>query len=219
MSNPVRVPTLPGHDFGLPPGCSATRISSSLFGVLRIVMYAAPVGAFGAMAFTIGKYGLHTLTSLGSLGSLVGLAWGFVVGFALGFFVTAAPTLLRAVMALGPDAVGGVRLRAREHEEAFGLVRVGLRGAASAEVDVGNAGTLLRLMLLGALMVKTTTPAALIYPLVIGGERVETAERIVSVNPSRPAEIVGLARAIEAAGLAFRGVHYYDGHLSSFELV
>jgi aerobic C4-dicarboxylate transport protein len=35
--------------------------------VLRIVMYAAPVGAFGAMAFTVGKYGVHTLTSLGSL--------------------------------------------------------------------------------------------------------------------------------------------------------
>lgn len=38
-----------------------------LFSVLRIVMYAAPVGAFGAMAFTVGKYGLDTLTSLGKL--------------------------------------------------------------------------------------------------------------------------------------------------------
>lgn len=38
-----------------------------LFSVLRIVMYAAPVGAFGAMAFTVGKYGLDTLTSLGRL--------------------------------------------------------------------------------------------------------------------------------------------------------
>ena len=32
-------------------------------------------------------------------------------------------------------------------------------------------------------------------PLVIGGERVETAERIVSVNPSRPAEVIGRAAA------------------------
>lgn len=36
----------------------------AIFGVIRIVMYAAPIGAFGAMAFTIGKYGLHTLTGL-----------------------------------------------------------------------------------------------------------------------------------------------------------
>jgi D-serine deaminase-like pyridoxal phosphate-dependent protein len=31
-------------------------------------------------------------------------------------------------------------------------------------------------------------------------------------------EIVRLARAIEAAGLVFRGVHYYDGHLSNLAL-
>ncbi|MCW2606341.1 MAG: sodium:dicarboxylate symporter, partial [Frankiales bacterium] len=39
----------------------------ALFGMVRIVMYAAPVGAFGAMAFTIGKYGLDTLTNLAQL--------------------------------------------------------------------------------------------------------------------------------------------------------
>ncbi len=40
------------------------RIGQAMFGVIRIVMYAAPLGAFGAMAFTIGKYGIETLTSL-----------------------------------------------------------------------------------------------------------------------------------------------------------
>ncbi len=38
-----------------------------LFGIVRIVMRLAPLGAFGAMAFTIGKYGLGTLVSLGKL--------------------------------------------------------------------------------------------------------------------------------------------------------
>ena len=37
------------------------------FQVIRIVMYAAPIGAFGAMAFVIGQYGIDTLTSLFSL--------------------------------------------------------------------------------------------------------------------------------------------------------
>jgi aerobic C4-dicarboxylate transport protein len=37
------------------------------FGIVGIVMKVAPIGAFGAMAFTIGRYGLHTLLSLGSL--------------------------------------------------------------------------------------------------------------------------------------------------------
>src|SRR5262249_22385652 len=37
-------------------------------------------------------------------------------------------------------------------------------------------------------------------PLVIGGRRVETAERIVSVNPSRASEVVGRVAAAGAAG-------------------
>lgn len=41
--------------------------SQVMFGIVGIVMRLAPVGAFGAMAFTIGKYGLGTLLSLGSL--------------------------------------------------------------------------------------------------------------------------------------------------------
>jgi aerobic C4-dicarboxylate transport protein len=39
----------------------------AFFGIVAIVMKVAPLGAFGAMAFTIGKYGLGTLLSLGKL--------------------------------------------------------------------------------------------------------------------------------------------------------
>ena len=39
----------------------------ALFGIVRIVMYVAPLAAFGAMAFTVGKFGFHALTSLGWL--------------------------------------------------------------------------------------------------------------------------------------------------------
>ena len=45
------------------------QASSALFGIINIIMKLAPVGAFGAMAFTVGKYGLG---SLGSLGYLMG---------------------------------------------------------------------------------------------------------------------------------------------------
>src|SRR4029077_4948430 len=37
------------------------------FGVIRIVVRAAPVGAFGAMAFTIGSQGIGALVKLGEL--------------------------------------------------------------------------------------------------------------------------------------------------------
>lgn len=43
------------------------QASHALFGVIGIIMKVAPIGAFGAMAFTIGKYGVGTLASLGKL--------------------------------------------------------------------------------------------------------------------------------------------------------
>jgi len=43
------------------------KISHVLFDIVAIVMKVAPLGAFGAMAFTIGKYGIGSLFSLGKL--------------------------------------------------------------------------------------------------------------------------------------------------------
>src|ERR1700736_2319919 len=37
------------------------------FGIIRIIVRAAPIGAFGAMAFTIGQYGIGSLVKLGAL--------------------------------------------------------------------------------------------------------------------------------------------------------
>ena len=42
-------------------------ISNLLFGLVNIIMWAAPFGAFGAMAFTVGKFGAGSLVSLGYL--------------------------------------------------------------------------------------------------------------------------------------------------------
>ena len=43
------------------------QTSRILFGIVGFIMRLAPVGAFGAMAFTIGKYGTGSLLSLGKL--------------------------------------------------------------------------------------------------------------------------------------------------------
>ncbi|HLM82605.1 MAG TPA: dicarboxylate/amino acid:cation symporter [Terriglobales bacterium] len=43
------------------------EVAHVLFGVVGIIMKAAPIGAFGAMAFTIGKFGLGSLSKLGML--------------------------------------------------------------------------------------------------------------------------------------------------------
>ncbi|MSP85706.1 MAG: cation:dicarboxylase symporter family transporter [Flavobacteriaceae bacterium] len=43
------------------------KCSKVVFKALKYVMYLAPLGAFGGMAYTVGKFGLHTLIPLGKL--------------------------------------------------------------------------------------------------------------------------------------------------------
>ena len=47
-------------------------LTQAVFGVVNIVMKFAPIGAFGAMAFTIGQYGI---SSLGPLVKFIGTFW------------------------------------------------------------------------------------------------------------------------------------------------
>jgi aerobic C4-dicarboxylate transport protein len=56
-------------------------LSQVLFGIVAIVMRLAPLGAFGAMAFTIGKYGFSSLLSLGYL---MGCFYATCVAFVFG---------------------------------------------------------------------------------------------------------------------------------------
>ena len=44
-----------------------SKFSQALFGIVETIMKLAPIGAFGAMAFTIGKYGIASLAPLAKL--------------------------------------------------------------------------------------------------------------------------------------------------------
>src|SRR5205807_649211 len=43
------------------------QAGKTLFAIVGIIMRLAPIGAFGAMAFTVGRYGIGSLISLGQL--------------------------------------------------------------------------------------------------------------------------------------------------------
>ena len=74
-------------------------LTAIVFRMVHILMYAAPIGAFGAMAFTIGQYGIGTLANL--------------AGLILTFYVT---SLLFVIVVLGLVArAAGFSL--------FGLIR------------------------------------------------------------------------------------------------
>ena len=52
-----------------------------IFGIIRLIMWAAPLGAFGGMAFTVAQFGG---ASLGSLGLLMVTFWGTCAIFVFG---------------------------------------------------------------------------------------------------------------------------------------
>jgi aerobic C4-dicarboxylate transport protein len=58
------------------------RFSHVLFAIVAIIMFAAPIGAFGAMAFTVGKFGIGSLIQLGAL-----IGWFFAACLIFIFFV------------------------------------------------------------------------------------------------------------------------------------
>ena len=63
---------------------AADSLTHLTFEVIALIMKAAPIGAFGAMAFTIGKYGLKTLLPLGKLLLCVYLTSALFVFLVLG---------------------------------------------------------------------------------------------------------------------------------------
>src|SRR6476619_6843492 len=60
------------------------RSTKVIFKILSYIMKLAPLGAFGAMAYAIGKYGISTLTSLGSLIALFYLTSAVFIFVVLG---------------------------------------------------------------------------------------------------------------------------------------
>ena len=52
---------------GAPVLDGVQRLTGVMFKILGFIMKAAPLGAFGAMAFAVGKYGVSSLTSMGGL--------------------------------------------------------------------------------------------------------------------------------------------------------
>ena len=76
-----------GQGKSLIAGCD--KVAHLMFGVIGLIMQAAPIGAFGAMAYTVGHYGLKTLIPLAKLMACVyitSIAFVFLVLGAIAFF-------------------------------------------------------------------------------------------------------------------------------------
>jgi aerobic C4-dicarboxylate transport protein len=65
-------------------------LSEALFDVVGLIMRLAPIGAFGAMAFTVGRYGVASLWALGKLMIGVYLTCAFFIFIVLGIIAALA---------------------------------------------------------------------------------------------------------------------------------
>jgi len=75
------------RDRGKPVVVFLESAAAALFGMVRIIMYCAPIAALCAMAFTVGKYGLRTLLDLGQLVASVYIVSILFVMIVLGGFL------------------------------------------------------------------------------------------------------------------------------------
>ena len=79
-------------------------LSHTLFVIVGMIMRLAPIGAFGAMAFTVGRYGIGSLLSLGKLMAGVYLTCLLFITIVLGLIVRLAGLrLLRLLRYIGEE--------------------------------------------------------------------------------------------------------------------
>lgn len=113
------------------------KASHVLFGMVAIIMKAAPIGAFGAMAFTIGAYGLGSLAQLAKLMAtfyLTCLTFIFVVlgtiahfhGFSLWRFLKYIREELLIVLGTSSSEAALPRMMAKMESLGAGKSTVGL---------------------------------------------------------------------------------------------
>jgi aerobic C4-dicarboxylate transport protein len=111
---------------------SFDRLLKALFKVLHIVMRLAPIGAFGGMAYTVGKFGVGVLVSLGSLMLAVYLTMAIFIVVVLGLicywsgfslFKLIAHIKEEILLVLGTSSSESVLPQLMEKLEKFGCQR------------------------------------------------------------------------------------------------
>ena len=110
--------------------------SETLFDVVGLIMRLAPIGAFGAMAFTVGTYGIGSLVSLGKLMAGVYLTCAFFVFVVLGAIAAATGfSLLKFLRYIGEEIL--IVLGTSSSESALPRIMAKLEHLGCAKPVVG----------------------------------------------------------------------------------
>ena len=183
------------------------KTSHVLFDIVGVIMKLAPIGAFGAMAFTIGKYGIGSLFSLGKLmGSfyLTCLIFVFVVlgtiarvhGFSIWKFVKYIKEELLIV--LGTSSSESVLPRMMEKMENLGAKKTVVGLVIPTGYSFNLDGTSIYLTMAAVFIAQATnTPMTLVQELTLLAVLLLTSKGAAGVTGSG---FIVLAATLSAVG-------------------
>ena len=185
------------------------------FGMVGLVTKVAPVAAFGAMAFTIGKYGLGSLLSLGKLMLCVYLTCALFVVVVLGliarlhgFSVFRLLAYIREeiLIVLGTSSSESVLPRMMQRMEEVGCARPVVGIVLPAGYSFNLDGTSIYLTMAAIFVAQATnTPLTLTQQLTILGVLLLTSKGAAGVTGSgfiTLAATLGAVSHVPIAGLA-----------------
>ncbi|MEO8935742.1 MAG: dicarboxylate/amino acid:cation symporter [Burkholderiaceae bacterium] len=183
------------------------RLSHVLFVIVGYIMKVAPIGAFGAMAFTIGKFGVGSLLSLGKLMGtfyLTCLLFVFVVlglvtwyhGFSIFKFVRYIKEELLIV--LGTSSSESVLPRMMAKMENLGVRKSTVGLVIPTGYSFNLDGTSIYLTMAAVFIAQATnTPMTLVQELTLLGVLVLTSKGAAGVTGSG---FIVLAATLSAVG-------------------
>jgi aerobic C4-dicarboxylate transport protein len=183
------------------------KFSHILFGIVGIIMKVAPIGAFGAMAFTIGKYGVASLLPLAKLmGTFYGtcLVFIFVVlgiiarahGFSIWKFIKYIKEEL--LIALGTSSSESVLPRMMAKLENLGVKKSTVGLVIPTGYSFNLDGTAIYLTMAAVFIAQATnTPLDLTQQLTLLGVLLLTSKGAAGITGSG---FIVLAATLSAVG-------------------
>jgi aerobic C4-dicarboxylate transport protein len=191
------------------------KSSHVLFTMVGFIMRLAPIGAFGAMAFTIGKYGLGSLFSLGKLmGSFYATCLIFIfvvlgiIGRIHGFSVWKVIKYIREelLIVLGTSSSESVLPRMMEKMENLGARRTTVGLVIPTGYSFNLDGTNIYLTMAAVFIAQATnTPMTLLQELTLLAVLILTSKGAAGVTGSGfivLAATLGAVGHVPVAGLA-----------------
>lgn len=170
------------------------EVAKAFFGIVSIVTKLAPLAAFGAMAFTVGKYGLGSLLSLGKLMMCVYATCAFFVFVVLGLiarfhgfsiFKLLAYIKEELLIVLGTSSSESVLPRMMQKMEALGCARPIVGVVLPAGYSFNLDGTSIYLTMAAIFVAQATnTPLTLWQELSVLGVLLLTSKGAAGVTGS-----------------------------------